>query len=482
VSYEGMNRPDFLFLLILFLLSACSVEQEDPSRVFASSMEVSVEELIEGEVTWAAAMADLDVLAQVDGILYLIDGASRQVDPIFGDPGDVLAAAELSDGSVVISGSEGLFAVQHGELAPSPLSSSLGSVGPSSLLVGEDDDLWLASASGIYLWRSGVLYQLDAAEFGTSNASLAWGPDPNGEGSSSLWVAAEGTLYFLRPQGESFSAEYVRGGETTPAVAVDGHLNVWGVVDGQLHRRDSAGGWDWFELAAPVSSVAGAQGSLSTWLSTEEELWHYGHDGWSSTNQFGRLESVDGAGRALVATETGLERVWAGRPLLLFGHDDGEKLEFAVDLSLVAAPLGVSPRSFSVTVDGVPLPVEEGPVVRLDPIHFSDGPHELIAEAHYRSGVVAEAKLYFTVGDFVAPSWSEDIESIYQNYCTPCHDPGGSAHLMFTAAAWESEIDLILNSVESGSMPLNNDTNPTIDPVSPTEIQLIRAWAAGGFL
>jgi hypothetical protein len=41
---------------------------------------------------------------------------------------------------------------------------------------------------------------------------------------------------------------------------------------------------------------------------------------------------------------------------------------------------------------------------------------------------------------------------------------------------------LILNSVESGAMPLNNDTNPTIDAVSPTEIQLIRAWAAGGFL
>ena len=482
MSCLGMNRPDLIFLLALLLLGGCAVTQEDPSRVFASSMEVSVEELIDGEVTWAAAMADLDVLAQVDSIVYRIDGASRQVEPIFGDPGDVLAAAELSDGSVIISGSEGLFAVQHGELAPSPLSEALGSVGPSSLLVGDDDDLWLASASGLYLWRSGVLFELDATGFGTSNAALAWGPDPNGEGSLGLWVAAEGSLYFLRPQGDSFSAEYVRGGDTTPAVAVDGHLSVWGVVDGLLHRRDSAGSWDWFELSAPVSSVAGAQGSLSTWLSTEEELWHYGHDGWSSTNQFGRLESVDGAGRALVATETGLERVWAGRPLLLFGHEDGEKLDFAVDLSLVAAPVGVSPRSFAVTVDGVSLLVEEGPLVRLDPIDFSDGPHELIAEAHYRSGVVSEAKLYFTVGDFVAPTWSEDIQPVHQKYCTPCHDPEGSGHLMFTAAAWEAEIDLILNSVESGAMPLNNDTNPTIDAVSPTESQLIRAWAAGGFL
>jgi hypothetical protein len=53
---------------------------------------------------------------------------------------------------------------------------------------------------------------------------------------------------------------------------------------------------------------------------------------------------------------------------------------------------------------------------------------------------------------------------------------------MYTAAAWQAEINLIMNAVESGSMPLNNDTNPTIDAVAPVDIQLIRAWAAGGFL
>jgi len=474
-------------LVLALCISACTEGDEEPSPVFASPMEVSVEELAWGEVTWAVGLRNLDVLAQVDGILYRVDGVTRQISPIFGDPGVISAAAELTDGSLVISGTEGLFAVQHGELAPSPLSDALGSVGPAQMLATSSGDLWLASAEGLYLWREAVLYQLDAQGFATEGAALAWGPDPRGEPSSSgndsgLWVAAAGDLYFLRPSGGSFVADHVHGGDAASAVIVDGHLSVWAIIDGLLHRRNSAGTWDWLQLSADLTGVAGAAGSLSTWMSTEAELWHFGQSRWSSTELFGRLLAVDGLGRALVATDLGLLRVWAGRPLLLFGHEDGEQLEYAVDLILVAAPAGVSPRSFLVTVDGEPIELLDGPKVLLDPIAFSDGPHELVAQAHYRNGTVAEAKLYFTVGDFVAPTWGVEIEAIHQQYCTPCHDPEGSAHLMYTSAAWQTEIDLILNAVESGSMPLNNDTNPTIDAVSPSEIQLIRSWAAGGFL
>ena len=160
-----MRQVLSLLLFLPLILTACDFTPDDPSRVFAAAMEVSVEELIEGEVTWAQDLSDLDILTQADGILYRIDGASQQVEPIFGDPGTVLAAAELEDGSLLISGSEGLFAVQHGELAPSPLSDALGSVGPSRMLVGEGGELWLASSSGLYLWREGVLYELDAQEF-----------------------------------------------------------------------------------------------------------------------------------------------------------------------------------------------------------------------------------------------------------------------------------------------------------------------------
>jgi len=480
-----MRLSALYFSLLLFPLTACSVTEDEPSRVFAGSMEVSGEKMIDGEVSWATGLSGLDVLAQMEGILYRINGATGQTDPIFGDPGQVLAAAELSDGSLLISGTEGLFAVQHGELAPSPLSEALGSVGPAHMLATESGDLWLASAEGLYLWRESVLYQLDVEGFATVGASLAWGPDPRGdseESSEGLWVAAGGDLYFLRPSGESFIAEYVRAGDSASAVTVDGHLSVWAIVDGLLHRRTSAGSWEWLRLPTDLSGVAGAPGSLSTWLSTEAELWHYGQSRWSSTELFGRLVGVDGVGRALVVDDEGLQRVWAGRPLLLFGHVDGDKLEFAVDLMLVAAPAGVSPRSYIVTVDGTPLPLLEGPKVLLDPIGFGDGPHELVARAHYRNGTVAEAKLYFTVGDFVAPTWEVEVQALHQQYCTPCHDPEGSGHLMYTAAAWESEIDLILNAVESGSMPLNNDTNPTIDAVPPLGVQQVRAWAAGGFL
>ncbi|MEE2827612.1 MAG: hypothetical protein VX498_00370 [Myxococcota bacterium] len=471
-------------LVLLLLLAACSVEVEEPTRVFPAQMEANAERLVQGQVTWAVSLKNLDALALVDGILHRIDASSGEASPIFGDPGEVSDAVELPDGSILLSGSEGLFVVQHGEIAPSPLSESLAAIGPSRMLSTASGDLWLASESGLYLWRESVLYSVDVSGFSTADASLAWGPDPltDGGGPEGLWVASGGSLYFLRADGGGFVAESVREGELAPDLAVDGHLSLWGVVDGDLHRRNSDGLWDWYRLPSPVSAVQGAPGSMSTWLSTEAEIWHYGHDGWSSTDQFGLLADVDGVGRALVLDDEGLLRVWAGRPLLLFGLEDGSELEFTVQLLLVSAPTTARPRSYEVTVGGESRTVEAGPSVLLDPIEFADGAYELSASAYYRTGEVSEASLYFSVGDFEAPTWSADVYPLYQATCTPCHESEGTGHLMNTREAWVSEIDLILENLETDSMPLNNDTNPNIDPLTAAEKQLVRGWAAGGFL
>ena len=442
-----------------------------------------MEELLTGDVRWATALPNLDVLAQMDGIIYRIDGESRRSEAIYGDPGDVHAAAQLADGTVLISGTEGLWVAQHTELTPSPLSSALEALSPKQMLAAPDGSLWLAAESGLFIWRDEALFSVGASGYSTSEATLAWGPDPAGGESDGLWVASGPDLYFLRPQGASFNAEYVATGEAVSGVSVDGHQVVWAIIDGFLHRRDAAGNWDWLQLPGDLADAAAAGGINSTWLSTLTELWNYSGDGWSSTGLFGQLHDSDGVGRALVTTDEGLMRVWSGRPLLLFGVDDGQKLEFAQNVELVSAPAAATPRSYEVEVDGAPLTLELGErtLVELDPINFADGPHELVARAHYRNGVTAEASVFFTVGEFEAPTWTDHIQPIHQTYCTPCHDPSGSAHLMYTASVWQAEIEQILNSVESGAMPLNNETSPTIDAVSLAEIQMIRAWAAGGF-
>ena len=71
-------------------------------------------------------------------------------------------------------------------------------------------------------------------------------------------------------------------------------------------------------------------------------------------------------------------------------------------------------------------------------------------------------------------TWTDHIEPIYVEKCSACHD-GASETVLEQPEQWSSRIDLLLDKVISGEMPL------TGEKLTNSEIALIQAWAAGGF-
>ena len=69
-----------------------------------------------------------------------------------------------------------------------------------------------------------------------------------------------------------------------------------------------------------------------------------------------------------------------------------------------------------------------------------------------------------------------DIEPIFVESCDQCHGPRGYAHRMETMEVWMDEVADIIDSVETGRMPLTPNPLLTDD-----QIQLIRDWQAAAF-
>ncbi len=87
-------------------------------------------------------------------------------------------------------------------------------------------------------------------------------------------------------------------------------------------------------------------------------------------------------------------------------------------------------------------------------------------------------------------SYAQQVAPIFQNRCSDCHsgDTSDSANLDLSTydnvmkgskygtvvEAGEPDSSLLIEMVESGEMPQDND------PVPPEEIELIRSWIAAG--
>jgi hypothetical protein len=75
-------------------------------------------------------------------------------------------------------------------------------------------------------------------------------------------------------------------------------------------------------------------------------------------------------------------------------------------------------------------------------------------------------------------SWNKDISPIYTKSCSLCHSNKGSAVTkLYSAKLWQDKYDKILKNVVSGAMPLK-----PLDPLSPAQIAVIKAWAKDGYL
>lgn len=429
---------------------------DGPERLRTDEVELRAELLLPGPVDSALALRGGGVIAWADGEM-LRDGAS------LGDAPAALGAVETTEGSILFAAEGGWWLHDGDSLAVSPWTDVI----PPGEVARAGGRLWIGASDGLWFTDSDDLFQVQ----------IDAGPVPSprfavDEGGA--WVHHDDRLVYVDPDAPG-PIEAGEGGAT--GLVVDALGRAWWADGGLLRRSLPDGGWEAWEDDIPVDG--GRSGGAATWWRWGDKLLH--HDGVEFTElaTTGDVVDVDPFGRALLIDDAGLHLAVAGRPLHWLGLDEGEELVLPTDFSLLLPP-GDAPASLTVTLDETPVAHSDG-AFSLDPLDLSDGVHELVATATWGDGEETTSSLFFNVGAFDPPTWTDDIEPLYDDFCTPCHDPAGGAHLLTSRATWEAEFDLILDQVTRGEMPLANATNPNVQPLGVQEIQLLRAWAAGGF-
>lgn len=458
------------------------------------------EVLLEGDVTFAAALPGWRVIAEVDGALVTLDPLDVEPASHGADTGPVSSVVPLPGDATLIAADEGLFTLHDWGLAPSPLGEVWAPTGDAQLL-GAGDDLWIADGDGLHLWRSGDLFSVSAGELPTADARIAWGSPVQGFGA--LWLAADDLVYALVEQGDGFVTWEEAGALDAIALSVDGVDDLWAILSGggdpdwgfagDVRRRLPDGTWQWFRLPATPREVATGP-SADVWFRTDEEqprLILQSLDFWSDVQVDGasplgpddRFAGIDPAGRLLIYGPSGLRRVSVERPMVFLGLEEGDAVEEVTTVTMVPT-LADRATDLGASLDGAPVEAVATTLgdrtvwsLTLDPVDLSDGAHELTVTTSWDDGAEpVEQSLFFSAGAFDPPTWEDDMVPLNDRHCTRCHTANGGAHLLDTRARWEDEIDEIIDNVISGAMPLSGDK------LDADEIRTIELWRAGGFL
>ena len=173
---------------------------------------------------------------------------------------------------------------------------------------------------------------------------------------------------------------------------------------------------------------------------------------------------------------SGLQRASTTRPLVVVGLDPGMVVGRATAVTLLptapAAVTSLTARLVDPSGGEVPLDVVDGTVL-VDPEGLAAGPWTFHAEAVY-DGRVSTAEVPVFLGAAFEPTWTDDIEPIYQNDCALCHD-GAASTVLETPEDWERVIEEVIYNVEVGNMPLGGTPLPDV------EVVIIEAWRDAGF-
>jgi len=482
-----------MFRVIFAVLLLCGCVSSDEPLVappveqlrVGLAMEPLVEVLHETPVDMAVPLSNFQVMLVDDTGLHRIDpllDAPEVIDAAFDG---VTGIAELDDGLVIVADSSGLqiLGAEGPELSPlsellveEDVLGLLATPGPASA------DLWVVGGQDLHRWRDGDLYAVRPDGEPLAGPRLAWGPAL--DGSPALWAATDDTLLSLLDTPGGLEARVEDEGIAPSGLAVDGYGTVWVPTHGDLWSRMIDGVRQQVTLPASVSNVAAGSGSTDLWLLTEEGLWHHASETFRPVAGLSveRLLGADASGRAFVDTGEQLLRIAARKSVLFVGLQDGDALEETADVCVVAS-WSEGLEGLVVLRDGEELePKSLDPLcISLDPSLLDDGAHELSATAHYADEDI-DASLFFSVGEFVPPTWTNDVEPLFQAECALCHraEQGsvtvGGGHPLDTLISWQAEIALILEVLEDGRMPLNNPS------LSADEIRTIEDWRAGGFL
>lgn len=444
------------------------------------SLTLTSELLTTGAITFAQGLPTETVYFVREDSLFAWDPIA-QLERSFGaSPGKILSAVHLMSLQVdLFTGSDGVYVIQDEELIRSPLSDALEGQGEIRALASpgpEGEDVWLATEVGLSLYRGGRLFTLNTGALPSSRATLAYGAPV--QGIPSLWVSSEDALYAIVETEAGFELwDYSLGPVEGLGVTSEGIL--WALSEGVLWQRLPEDEWTSLELSPTPSGLVASSGSEGIWVWGSAGSWYVTPTGYRplQTSFPAAPLGGDAHGRVLLATEAGLERQVAGRPVIFVGLENGGTLTAPIVLSVLPT-LPESITELKLFLDKSPLTFDlTAPQVALDPLALAEGLHILEAVVYYPDMPEgATTELEFVVGTFIPPGWEEDIRPIYDTSCAKCHGPDSSAYQLNSAQAWRDKFDTILSYVSSQYMPL-----PPTQPLTDEQIYLLKAWELGGF-
>lgn len=434
-------------MLPLVLALACGPERIED----LPEQDLEIEVLSVETLSTVVPLADHGwLLGSEDGV-QLQHPLSLQGTWVWDRPGALQQALQHPDFGLMVLTDQGLLAGQ-GLLGRSALEEE---TGPLRAVQGAGDALLLEGETGLFAWRAGQLFALEGY-----SAPAAMGLD------QSLTVQRGRHQVRLVRSGAGW-AELEQERLRADAVGVDGQGMRWTLVGPDLLRSDGAG-WGLPSAGGTLHTCAQAEGA---WVVDEQGM------GWFFDSQPQLRARVpegavlDGQCRWLVADYSGLSRHAAGRPVGLWGLQIGERV--VGDTPLVVLPsLPEQVAEVTLAVNGEAQILDAGAWV-LEPAQWPEG-GTLDVVVTYEDSTSSTLERSFEVVDAGQPTWTEDVEPLYNTHCALCHT-NGTETLLNDAQAWEDNIDVILSSVSSGAMPLGKT------PLTGAEIATIRAWQAGGF-
>ncbi len=414
--------------------------------VIKASLEAVVDPLAARPVTYAFGLEAGAVLADGPDGLFRVD-TSTVVE--LGDRAGAVASVVEVDGTPLIAGAFGLFALVGDSLAASPISDVIGAVVPTDLATA-DGRVWIASQRGLNVWSSGSSASIAPAGLPTADAKLSFGARVAGV--PAMWVLSGGQVYGVSLDGAKAYPQAFGADIRSLATATDGTL--------------------WIRGAVRV--VAADDGAV--WVETMQAVWRH-HDG-AFREVLGAVRplheaSIEGS---VLAGDDRLVRVFPELRVAFDGVEDGALLRTTTTIALRPL-LADRVATLVATLDGATIEAGTGPwSVTIDPTTLEDGTHTLEVTATYDDGRTAESALRFSYFAGPVPNWVEDVEPLMTAHCVVCHGERASARPLDSFALWQSEIDLILFNVREGRMPLMPNR-----PLNAGEIAVIEGWAAAGF-
>lgn len=393
-----------------------------------------------------------------------------------GEPGELgaITAWTAIDGSTLIAAEGGVVLVRGAGLVAAPLGAVLDE-GESVVAlaatprVGHDSDLWVATSTGLRLFRDGALSSIELEDHDLAASKIA----PAGAGA--LWIVSEGALLRITVDDENAvrATSYAQPIDIT-SITSDGRGVPWMIAGGVLSALETDGTLLRFDLGDVLVAARASGSGMDVWVEGEAGAWHamgrVARPVRGMPDPAAPLPGLDGD--AFVLGAEGVDRFRARHRASLEGLIEGarvvERVEAQVVLELDEG------AQVSARIDRAPIEVE-GTTIPIDPATLAVGEHRLDVFVTWPDGTLPTSIVRrFAIAPAV--TWTEHVRPIYVEQCADCHGAAGPSPTRLDAReAWQSGFDRILDNITTGRMPLGRPA------LSADAIALIQTWSTTGF-